>query len=511
MTIAKTPDMQHALRRHATIAVCFLGALSASTGAAQAPSTPATSPFQVEVRGAALFVGAADSVPRRLALPCEPIVQQQVVDANSIRLYLACAQRVLVLDVATTGVAIMDDVALRSAVRGSHEVSGQTWLELEDGSAQRIDAPSSASALAQPTVTATAAPAAPIPSVPSPAAPIPGVPSPAAPAAASTAVTGRVSQLRPQDRAFVVNLGSADGLTPGMRIAVSSGDHEAADAHVVTGAVRSTTDHSALVSLAYDEQVAVGQRAEIADRVGRTASRRIGEWPYRLSIRGDLRPSLVLDGVGANLALEGEATLHQGIGVVTLRLSSSGVSFAKRTVDASSYDGDTGADFGFGGGYVLGGVDLGFVAVSAGVGVTRLYEEEVGRYVSGTGSWVVVTPAGFTPALTFPLRLRIGREDSIHAEVTQIAGYERSRLRWLGVEARLLVPAGPVWIFGEGAGGRMPAFHGTAGVRVPLSGNGGPGSVLLNVGAGAAGTTEQTEAQTTRVGPAVQVGLERRL
>jgi len=501
MTIAKTPDMQHALRRHATIAICFFGALSASTGAAQAPSTPATSPFQVEVRGAALFVGAADSVPRRLALPCEPIVQQQVVDANSIRLYLACAQRVLVLDVATTGVAIMDDVALRSAVRGSHEVSGQTWLELEDGSAQRIDASSSASSLAQPTVTATAAPAAPIPSVP----------SPAAPAAASTAVTGRVSQLRPQDRAFVVNLGSADGLTPGMRIAVSSGDHEAADAHVVTGAVRSTTDHSALVSLAYDEQVAVGQRAEIADRVGRTASRRIGEWPYRLSIRGDLRPSLVLDGVGANLALEGEATLHQGIGVVTLRLSSSGVSFAKRTVDASSYDGDTGADFGFGGGYVLGGVDLGFVAVSAGVGVTRLYEEEVTRYESGTGSRVVVTPAGSTPALTFPLRLRIGREDSIHAEVTQIAGYERSRLRWLGVEARLLVPAGPVWIFGEGAGGRLPAFHGTAGVRVPLSGNGGPGSVLLNVGAGAAGTTEQTEAQTTRVGPAVQVGLERRL
>ncbi len=473
---------------------------AAAQAAPSAPPAQGAAP-EVVVQGRALTLTSPGALPRRFTLACDPVAQRLEADparAGFHWLYVACAQRVFRIEIGPEGPAIVNETALERSVVGSHDTDTDTWLELEGGGARSIrDLRSAAQASGLPPVpaapTAPAAPAGTRPAGDLLAQPRVAVDAP------TGIVVGAVTELRPEDRAFVIDLGSEDGLHAGMRVAVSSGGVTLERENVVVARVTSTTAHSALVALSYNDRVQVGQRVELADARSRSTSLRVGEWPYRAALRLNLRPALVVDNLGTTLEFDGEALVHLGVGMLALRVSPTGYASARR--DPSGY-GDTGANFGFGGAYLLGGVDLGFVSAGLGVGVARVFRD---------AGYLEESPELLEPVLTLPFRVRVGREDGAHGEATQIVGIQDERLQWLGVEVRGQLPIGPIWLFVDAAGGRLPAFHGIVGARVPLRGNGEPGSWSLRVGAGAAGTTYQSPAEELRVGPAIQVGLDARL
>ncbi len=462
--------------------------------------TPARSAAQaagpvVAIEGESLTVtGPEDgALPRRFSLGCVPIahrVDPAMVGGPSVFwLHVACTTKVLRIELSPAGAVVVAEVHLAYPVVGSHETESDTWLEFADGSGRSIR-------MVTPQL------------VPSPA--LGAVPPPPPPGAAGTApspperrpIVGSVSGVNLEERTCVINVGSDHGVYEGATVVMSAAEITLDRESVVVGQVQRTTADSALVALPYNARVEVGQRAELGDRRSRSTRPALGEWPYRASLRLNVRPALVLNNVGVTAAVDAEALLHAGVGVFALRLSSTGFTAARRE-EPSPYgydDADTGADFGFGGAFVLGGVDVGFLSVALGVGVSAAFRENDDD-ISGF----------MEPVVTMPLRMRVGMEDGIHGELTSLFAFQGGELRWLGIEVRGQLPAGRLWLFVEGAGGFLPTFHAIAGARFALRGNGQPGSWSLRVGIGGAGTTALSPADTVRVGPALHVGFDTRL
>ncbi len=95
-------------------------------------------------------------------------------------------------------------------------------------------------------------------------------------------------------------------------------------------------------------------------------------------------------------------------------------------------------------------------------------------------------------------------------ELTTLLGVVNSETEFLGVDVEMQLPIlRGSWLFLEGGGGRVPYWNTHLGVRHRLLGNGEAGTTFLRVGAGVAGTTENTPAPF-RMGPSLSAGFEAR-
>lgn len=441
---------------------------------ARAQDAPAESPpiEAARVEGDRLILPG--DLPRAITLPCTPTYHA----AHGTRLYAACGARLLIIDV--EGPTLVADRVLETPVSGVHQSGDRVWLELSDGRALAADSVGDAT-LTPPPPPETAPPP--------PLEPTPTIPPP--PSSNTSAWTqprpGRVLSL--VDGVAVVDLGRDDGLVVGRRVTFGSpdpGDPWGGTAQVV-GVVDAVSPDRSRVQLGFGEQVEEGDEVRVTEAP--PTARRAGpprgarDW----AVGATLRAFTPAQDLGLSLSVGAHVWRRLGrVGFAEAHLRPTGFSVAK------------GDDFGFGGGYVLFGIDMPLFAAGAGVGVEQILHEDFG-FVDG-----------YRPAVTFPVRARFGSEDGVMFELTTLLGVVYSETQFLGVDVEMQAPIlRGSWLFVEGGGGRLPYWNTHVGVRHRLGGNGEAGTTFLRAAAGVAGTTEKTPARF-RLGPSLSVGFESR-
>ncbi len=471
------------------LALCPFPAL-AQDDAPAAVRVEADSSPTIRVEGERLTITFDGALPREFSLGCAP-------NAHGVAggvLAVACDRRVRLVTLRDADeIAVTEDVRLEHSVVDIYARAGRLWIELDDGTAVAADA-------------MTRAPA------PEPeASPSASTGAPAEPDA-SLEIYGHVVDVRRDRSRATVDVGERDGLLPGARMALTSGEAEPVIAEVV--AVSPTT---AEVRYGFNEDVDDGAAARSTDQQVSASVWRFPE--YRMAFRASGRAGLILGDLGFTASVDGAGTFRFGrAAFARVALRPTGASVAKGNVSDVEADTEPGRDFGFGGGYGLVGYEFGYGAAGIGLGFDQAFTEAEREWDPLTNTRWVSEPWRYGPRLSLPMMLRVGTEDGYHVEWTTLLTSRESRIRLHAFDARVQVPIGGAWLFAEGSGGiGTPGFHAALGVRYRMRGNGGPGTTLLLVAAGATGTTRQAPTQADgrfnndRTGPAAQVGIETRL
>lgn len=451
-----------------------------------AADTPAagTAPSDADLAARATIDGlnlvVPGELPRRIALPCAPTFHASV----GARLVVACQDRVITLAFRAGQPELSADRRVGSPVTGSHLVAEELWLELSDGSAvaaSTVATPEplvAASSVQQPTEIPPPPPTNTTPAVPRNAT----VPLEIARGQATEVTADTV----------VIDVGEDQGLEVGMTVVFRSSEQDEAgwaSRQQVVGEVDAVQASRARVRIGWGEIVRVGDEA-FPSSVGPT--RRLAGPPQSdraWTVRINLHTLVPTDNLGISLAVEGFARRRiRKIGFVGIHVRPTGFSVA------------SGNNFGFGGGYIMAGVSTRLFGVGSGVGIESTF---LNRFFGGSSG-------GYRPYVTFPTRLRIGSEDGVFWSLTTLIAFAEEQMQFLGVETEFQFPiVSGSWLFFEGSGGRLPTWHTIMGVRHRLSGNGGPGSLLLRVGLGVAGITDFSPGGLL-IGPSVSAGIEAR-
>jgi hypothetical protein len=444
---------------------------------AQAPTDTAAEALHVlsaDASGAEVkrFVAQhTDAVGRRCALHAS-------ASSGTLR-YLACGAAGLwvcrVFPDGTGNLLAANDVG--GSANGFFVQDGRLWLEITSVRAQLMEPVNTTNTLSP--ALAAAQPAAAPPTTTPPTATPTATPPSAAPAATTAAATvapntnkptrapitnepvgpGRV--LRAERSMLIIDMQSSQRregehvalyAPSGAADAVASGE---APRPLAIGKVVSAYGEHARVELGMNELVPVGSEAELTQQ-DLTASmfappRVPGVWDVAFLAR----PFIVLDNLGFGAFADARVGYHMQAPIhVEAMLSPFAFATAK------------------------GGAAVPFAALVTAALDTHLFEVGLGLGGQSVSSPdISVDPGSGT---TLAQRLRLGARDGAHLEAMSYVSLFHSRFGFSALRVQGQVPVGGrAWLLAAGSGGNLGLGHGELGLRVLVSGNGGPDSFFL--------------------------------
>lgn len=440
----------------------------AANAAAQPAAPPANAPVEqprYELQGTQLVAVSPDGSRHPVELGCTG----RSFLVHETRVYVACgAGGVVVLEPTADGSArSVERIALDGEVTGLFVHDGRLWAQLQRVEARPISA--------APRGTTPGPPAAPpVPGPPPVAPPQPGLQPPSGPRPVPMPRTpfprpGRVVSSEPGE--VIVDLGSLDGLTMGMRLRLSLQRNREMDAGHVTaveeklavGEVFEVAPDRARVQLGLNEDVPSGATAQpTRDPLTRSLvapPRPNGQWHLGLHAR----PFLALEDLAfgmlsqVEVGYRGEAEWHvralaEPLGFTAGKDAGLG---AVSAVAAASYD-------------------HWLFEIGAGVGATRVAESQ---------------SPGEGPRMAFTIMplVRLGALDGLHLDVHNGFVIVEDKFRYGSTTGTIQIPlARPVALQLRGGGGISGYAFGEVGLRVLAAGNGGEGTVFINPSLGAA-------------------------
>ncbi len=460
---------------------------SPDPGASAAPAP--LSPPRVVGR---TLITATPAGERATELPCEP----RALHASPDRVYAACGARgVVVVRLAGEGPVVEAVLAVAGEAVGFFVVGDRLWVETTETHATPIDALAArgpSAVLAAPPPAGVAMPPAQLP------------PPPALPSQPGAIRAGTVVEV--DGGTVVVDLGTVDGIVTGMRVAFESprdtetrgdgataamdaGDGGLVPGPLAIGEVVSAGDRLARVRLGIGELVPLGATARVVD--AEVTRRRIAPPTVSgLSAYVFLRPmlSLSVDGLVASLdasvryrgardffllaevsplagglgaAEETGAFAARVLGAYDHRVFALGLGFGAAHTDAVAFD-----DFGL--------------------------EREADRV-----------------RFTLEQHVRLGALDGLHVRTTNSFARGADGFAWANVRASFQIPAGPrSFVLLRGGGGNTRFQWGELAARHLIRGNGGSGSIFLEVAAGGAALQLDELELESYAGPHVGAGVE---
>ncbi len=467
--------------------------LAATTAAAQplAPSEPAGQPpiaapapaAPPRLEGRTLSVETPEGV-RVVPIPCAG----RAIFVSADRAYVACGVDGVVVVRLAPPPAVEAVHAVPGEAVGFFEASGRVWVESRQTAAQPLDQ------LGRRAAPATAALAVPSPA-PAPATgPVPPPPPASAAPAAPSEPIGRVVSV--EAGAAVIDLGAADGLSVGSRVALEAprtGADELDGLRELTtvGEVVAVSEHRARVRLGFGEAAdegATARRVEAEVSRRRVAPPRIVGWSVAFMVRALL--SLDLEGivVGADAALQ-----YRGERSYFLRAETNPLAGAV----------GQGPETGAFAARVLGGYDHRLFALGLGFGAAHTKLEAFGAGADDRR----VRP-------TIEQHVRIGALDGLNVYATNSFARGDGGFGWTQVLAGMQIPAGSrTWLIFQGGGGLTRYQWGEVALRHMARGNGDRGSLFITAAAGGAALEPPLPdlVSFTYAGPHIGAGLEWRL
>jgi hypothetical protein len=458
---------------------------------AAASAEPAVEQGTSEAGVRAILSSQSDAVGRR----CEP---HGVASSGTLR-FLACgAAGLWVIRVHPDGSAnLLAQRDVGGSTSGLFVRDGKLWIEITSRSAQLLELPGDVNVSA----TAPASPA-----LETRVAPPPAAAPPATPKRFSRFVSaepehqeGVVKSV--EAGSVVVTLGSADGLHAADHVAFydqkterfSETESGVQRTLLAVGNVLSVTEGHARVQLGLNEQIPVGTLAVRTEQPLSAAMfappRAAGIWEVGFMAR----PFIVLENLGFGAFLDARVGMRLSVPVHLEALVSplgfatakGGTTFPAAGVITASYD-------------------------------TRLFE--VGL---GVGGQTVNAPdISLDPGsgLVLAQRVRLGSRDGAHIEAISYVALFHSDFSFGNLRVQGQVPVGErTWLIAAGGGGNVGLGFGEIGLRVLMTGNGGPGSFFLSSVIGGVNVfrgcvVEGTQCtQIDYVGPMVGMGGDWRL
>jgi hypothetical protein len=477
--------------------VLVFGMLSVRASAQQSaapaaqPTEPALEPTASEAGVRGIVASQSDALGRRCEL-------RGVASSGTLR-FLACgAAGLWVTRVHPDGSAnLLAERDLGGSTTGFFLRDGKLWVEITSRNAQLLELPGSVN------VSAATPPSPALESVVSPPIAAPVLPPrrpfsrfiPAKPERQDATV----KSIEPGS--VVVNLGSTDGIHSADHVAFYDEKSErftetestVQRTLLAVGNVVSVTEGHARVQLGLNEQVPVGTLALKTDLPLSAAllapPRSAGIWEVGFMAR----PFVVLENLGFGAFLDASVGVRLTAPVhLEALLSPLGFATAK--------DGAT--------------------VPAAGV-VTASYDTRLFEVGLGVGGQTVNSPdISLDPGsgLVIAQRVRLGSRDGLYIEALSYVTLFHSDFSFGNLRVRGQIPVGDrSWLTAAGGGGILGLAFGEIGLRLLMTGNGGPGSFFLSSVIGAVNVFRGCVVEGTActqidyVGPMVGMGGEWRM
>jgi hypothetical protein len=459
---------------------------------AATPAEPALAPTASEAGVRAIVSSQSDTLGRRCEL-------HGVASGGALR-FLACGVAGLwVIRVHPDGSAnLLAQRDLGGSTSGFFVRDGKLWVEITSRSAQLLELPGdvnvSPSAPTSPAIETRVAP-----------------PPAAAPAPVTPNRFSRFINTEPQHQegvvksvepgSVVVTLGSADGVHAADHVAFydqkterfSETESAVQRTLLAVGNVVSVTEGHARVQLGLNEQMPVGTLAVRTEQPLTAAlfapPRAAGIWEVGFMAR----PFIVLDNLGFGAFLDARVGMRLTVPVhLEALLSPLGFATAKggTTFPAA--------------GVITASYDTRLFEVGLGVGGQTVNEPDISL---DPGSGLVLAQ-----------RVRLGSRDGAHIEAISYVALFHSDFSFGNLRVQGQVPVGErTWLIAAGGGGNVGLGFGEIGLRVLMTGNGGPGSFFLSSVIGGVNVFRGCVVQGTEctqidyVGPMVGMGGDWRL